>query len=621
MGLWFKMNGKKRSVIFTLFIIFSFISLGLNVHPIAGEKIESYFTLVAKAYTGTYSAEYLFFVKEQIARIGINLEIILLDWPEFVAEFIAFRNFDIISYGFEKHNNPIDFLSSYSDFGLLNVFGYHTDMDYDETLGTGKNEWYIRQGNLIMPPDSEERIQHYWNWEQYLMDRILPCQPMMINSQYEAQWSNLQGYDYSKGILQSWGNMDWIGSHTGQISTNEIVIGDAPWSDLNPLFQDDASSRFISEATMDPLIWIDNDSSIWPHLATSWTHINDTHVRITLREGIKWQTDPDGLFPNEYFDVEDVYFTYYIHWAYGEFPYYNWIEDFEIIDKYTFDLYIDGNPDTPENEPFAPYLQQISQKILPEHYMNQSYSEFGHPDVTHESWNTFATNCFGTGLFELDSFTDGVETILTVYPECWYANSSITSDPDLDWVNRFGDFAGNIDRLRVREIDEFYLRLLEFEQGRIDITGLEGEQTKRGLYEANPDLLVQAKLETAFNFIGYNMRPVRPVIGSYDPWILNESITRGLAIRKAISYAINREEINQIVHGGEFTIIDHPIFATQGIWCNPKIIKYNYDLEKAKFYMRNIYLGTSTVIEVDIYPLFILSEILLCLVYLLKRKK
>lgn len=56
-----------------------------------------------------------------------------------------------------------------------------------------------------------------------------------------------------------------------------LVITDAAWSDLNPLFQDDTSSSFISSATMDPLIWYDADLSVWPHLAESYTMIMTQH--------------------------------------------------------------------------------------------------------------------------------------------------------------------------------------------------------------------------------------------------------------------------------------------------------------------------------------------------------
>ena len=108
----------------------------------------------------------------------------------------------------------------------------------------------------------------------------------MIHQEYQATWSNLVGYNYSKEIKQSWGQMSWEGTHQGQLSANEIVIADSAWSDLNPLFQDDTSSSFISSAMLDPLIYYDADKSAWPHLAESYEYIDDTTMEIVCREGI-----------------------------------------------------------------------------------------------------------------------------------------------------------------------------------------------------------------------------------------------------------------------------------------------------------------------------------------------
>ncbi len=93
----------------------------------------------------------------------------------------------------------------------------------------------------------------------------------------------------------------------------------------------------------------------------------------------------------------------------------------------------------------------------------------GIPDVTHSSWNTFATHCFGTGLFNITDFNEGVETVLTVNPDCWWLNTTITSDPSLDWLNRFGAFTGGITKQRVRIIPDSQTALLEFEAGKLDI--------------------------------------------------------------------------------------------------------------------------------------------------------
>ena len=410
--------------------------------------------------------DYLNLLKQQLAVIGINVDVKIYDWWD-MWEISAFRNYDIFYLALSGGTVDPDYTGVYNENGSLNLSGYHTDMDYDEDLGTGINEWYLKEGTKIMPPYSEERIEHYWAWEQYLMDKILPLKPTFTTHNYQAYWSNLQGYNFSDGILQSWGKMSWDGSHFGQISTNELITTNFAWSDQNPLFQDDSASNQISDALMDRLIWYDSDMSAWPNLAKSYTMINSTHVRINCRGGIKWQSDPDGNFTDEYFDAEDVYFTLY-SWAElsNDQQLYEWIEDMAIIDAYTIDIWIDGDPDTPENEPYSRFLERLSINILPEHYLNQTQLGDGvTPDFFHPSWNTFAIKSFGTGLFEIDTFTEGVETILKVNPDCWKLNTTITSDPDLNFVERFGDFSGGLDTWRIRIIPDLQTALNEFEIG------------------------------------------------------------------------------------------------------------------------------------------------------------
>ncbi|MEA2065665.1 MAG: ABC transporter substrate-binding protein [Thermotogota bacterium] len=581
-----RMN-KLKSTILVGVILSLFVASSVAIQPTNVQGAEAFFTLVAKTNGGGVRPDYLNFLQQHLARIGINVDVIVQDWPSFVMELIFYRNFDICYVALVGGGADPDMMGVYDENGSLNLFGYDTSMDYDPDLGTGKNQWYMEEGNLIMPPDSGERIQHYWEWEQYLMDKICPLHPTFAPKSYVAMWSNLQGYNFTDGLFQSWGKMSWDGSHQGQESTSEFVMRDAAWSDLNPLFQDDASSSTISSATMDPLIWYDADLTAWPHLAESWTQLNDTHVRINIREGIKWQPDPDGEFLTEDFDAEDVYFTLYAWATVSNDPQlWDWIKSMDIVDDYTIDIYIDGSPSTPGDQPYAPYLPSLATRMLPEHYLNQSQLSDGvTPDTTHPAWDTFATHCFGTGLFEFASFQEGVETQLTVFDNCWRMDGTLTADPALNWEERFGTFVGGLDTLRIRIIPDTQTALLEFENGKLDYVGVTAYPEKRDAYLADPDFEIQSDTTFYFGFFGYNMRESREYIGSRDPCPNDESLTIGLAVRKAISYAIDRYEINDVIHRGEYTISDHPIYKKQGVWCNPNIIRYDHNLDLAREYM------------------------------------
>jgi len=573
-------------VLMTLFVVSAFAA-----HPKEADAIDPFFTLVFKTNGGGVRPDYGNFLRQHLARIGIDVDVVILDWPTFVGELLSYRDFDICYIGLSGGGTDPDFTGVYDENGSLNLFGYHTSMDWDEDLGTGLNEWYMKQGTLIMPPDSEERVQHYWDWEQYMMDKINPLLPTFAPKNYVALWENLVGYNYSNGILQSFGLMEWDGTHTGQLSTDELVITDAAWSDLNPLFQDDTSSSFITSATMDTIIVYDADLSVWPHLAESYSYLNDTTIEIVVRDGIIWGDDPSALFPGEEFNIYDVYFTLYA-WKYvsNDQHLWAWIKDMEIVDDMTLKIYIDGDDSTPENDAYAPSLPSLWTRVLPEHYLNQTQEPDGiTPDILHPSWNTFATNCFGTGAFEISDFTEGVETTLTINPNSWRLDEAVTGDSALDWANRYGYGtawdANGLTQLRIRIIPDQQTALLEFEAGKVDIEGVTAFPDKRDAYLLDPDFAIQSDTTMSYGFYGYNMREVRPEMGNREDSDIDPTISKGLALRKAISYAVDRVEINNVIHRGEYTLTDWPIYPKMGIWCNPNIIRYNHDLDKAREFM------------------------------------
>lgn len=339
---------------------------------------------------------------------------------------------------------------------------------------------------------------------------------------------------------------------------------------------------FISSLCMDSLVTFDGNKNAENHLAKRIEYINDTTVEIEVREGIKWATDPDGLFVDHYFDIRDVYFTFYVlrRVSCDLYPY-RWLGDTEIVDDITMRIYVDEYYE----EGYAPLIQYLDLPILPEHYLNQTQLEDGvTPDIFHPSWNTFATHCFGTGLFEIDSFTPNIETVLAVRPDSWWLDSDITNDEELNWVERFGDFSGGLDQLRIRIIEDENVETKAFEDGNIDLISISSNYFKRQKYQESNSFTIQNKLGNAFEFIVFNLQD-NEILDNFKPALGDSDITKGLAVRKAICYAINRNELNRIFYGGDAYINHWLIHPTLSTWCKPDIIKYNYDLTKAKTYM------------------------------------
>ncbi|MBK5114826.1 MAG: hypothetical protein KGD59_11700 [Candidatus Heimdallarchaeota archaeon] len=574
----------KKSKIFTIFFV-TWTILGGSLCLISREtkSIDPIFYLKAISHNEGFGPIYLNYVKTYLEHIGINLDIHLLNWSTFIDELTLYRDFDICYVGFTGSQRDPDFTGVYNENGSLNMFGYHTSMDWDDDMGTGINEWYMREGALIIPPDSEERVQHYWAWQQYLMDRIVPCIPIFTKTDFAISYINLDEFSAEDGILQSWGKMDWLASIPGKTDYSEIISNSDYWHDFNPLNQTDTVSQYISNFVLDPLIYYDADFTIWPHLAKNWVFLNDTHMRITLRDGIKWQPDPDGNFTNEIFDVHDVYFSLY---CYKLANWFSWLEDFEIVGSTTIDLFIDANPNTTINEPSATFFQDLNMRILPEHFLNQTQLADGvTPNSTHISWLKFNKHGFGTGLFQLKSSNEDQETVLEIFNDSWFLDPLITNDPSLNFDARFGDFSNDLTTLKFKNYSDFNQTIADFNIGKLDILNL-GSQIDLVLdYVGNPYYNIGKIKDNTYEFLGFNMREVRPVIGSREAAPGDTTRSKGLFVRKAIGYAIDWEFIGGEIYSNMYERNHNPIYPYLGIWNNPNIIRYNYDYSKAVEYM------------------------------------
>jgi ABC-type transport system substrate-binding protein len=95
-------------------------------------------------------------------------------------------------------------------------------------------------------------------------------------------------------------------------------------------------------------------------------------------------------------------------------------------------------------------------------------------------------------------------------------------------------------------------------------------------------MFVQKNNSEYFQVLFYNLKETHPVIGNRDSSPGNVEFTKGLAIRKAITYAINREEIRRVVLGDDYKVINDPINPFMGNWCNPNVVRYCHDLYVAR---------------------------------------
>ena len=139
-------------------------------------------------------------------------------------------------------------------------------------------------------------------------------------------------------------------------------------------------------------------------------------------------------------------------------------------------------------------------------------------------------------------------------------------------------------------IDEITNALDEFEVGNIDIIDVTTLTEERRQMENNAAYIVyDDKLSEIYSFIAININS--PLLGGENYLLFmnkipgKEEYTIGMALRKAIFYAINRVQLNDIFHNGEHYIYDSPIHPSLGYWLYDGYPFYTHNMTLAEIWV------------------------------------
>ena len=281
---------------------------------------------------------------------------------------------------------------------------------------------------------------------------------------------------------------------------DRVVIGqqaDAPG--LHTLVDVDVYAFERINMISEPLVFIEHDLSLSPHLAVDWKISEDAmQIEMELREGVLWHHGRE-------FVAEDVSYTY--EWVLDEDnpaanrDLYAAIEEIEIIDDYHIIFHL--------SEPYTFLINNMARiGIVPYDY---------HEEVGHEE---FRQAPIGTGPYVHEEWADDDYHILTAFDDYW------GGEPNFEVV----DF---------RPIPEDSSRLLAFEAGEIDMYqgGVVPEELAR--LEEDPDVVVDRTTGTGYDYLGMNLASE-----------FNPEAMASLDLRLAITHAVNREAIVEHVQRG-----------------------------------------------------------------------
>lgn len=215
-------------------------------------------------------------------------------------------------------------------------------------------------------------------------------------------------------------------------------------------------------------------------------------------------------------------------------------------------------------KPFAPFLNAVSQPILPKHILEEYVKN--NTFTTVWSVNTPPEKLIGTGAYKLSKYITGQ---MVIYERNPYYREKDEEGKPLPYIKQ----------IKAQIIKDPDVALVKFLSGEIDIYGVRPSDL--------PKLLPKAKEKdfTIYNlgatpsttFICFNQNPDAPIEKYKLKWFQNQKF------RQAISYAVDRKGIINIAYNG----LAYPLYtavtpAERRLFDENFYPKYEYNLKKAK---------------------------------------
>jgi ABC-type oligopeptide transport system substrate-binding subunit len=587
-----KLSKSHIGVVLIIVISFSLISTAM-VHGIPSENL--FFKVRILVESNSDISNLANVLVQDLKKISIAS--VLNSQPEgaFEAAVLA-REFDLVFIELNWPGLDVDPTNIFSDIGAANYWGLDTNLAFGS-----ENEEYLMNGTL--ETEEEDRIEIYHDWQENLMDNLLPIIPLYNKITTYVSWDTLVGWDHEEGLIYSLPYMEWASAHYQQDSTDVFIDYTNEWFELNPLF---VSDNFFASLISEPLIRINKNGNPEGVLAESWNYnTNKTKLTITLRDNIFWQPDFENIYEDEPLTTDDVLFSVTMYQNIStQGRYFKWIVDHEIEDDSTIHFYIDGDRDAPGLQPFAPAVYEFNKLILPEHYLNVSLDSNGLPDTSHINWGNFGSYGLGTGMYYFGNATE-VDRNFFRNDEWWGTRADAFND-DLD-----------IAEYRVRLMPDLTSAVLNFENGKLDI--FKDYRKHMDEYLLSP-YLPQTRSEYDVVYLGFNLKST--LTNEIADLVLTEdgTMSKGLAVRKAIAHVFNKEVITSLVDI-ETNPINSPLSDKFGSFIDPNITSYTFDLDQAKAYMTKAGFDPNTLPSANITFIGVFVTISLTAVLYLIRKK
>ena len=310
-------------------------------------------------------------------------------------------------------------------------------------------------------------------------------------------------------------------------STLNLSMSSSP-SRLNPILANDSASSEISDWLFNGLFKYDKDGNPTVDLAKSYNFETPTKLIIKLRDNVLWHD-------KEKFTSKDIIFTYEkiidpkvfnsIKSNFQE------VQSVKALDDYTIEVIY--------KKPYFKAIETWMVGILPYHLLKND------KDLMTSSFNK---NPIGTGSYKLKEFKQG---------------------QDIELIANEDYFEGKpkIEKILYQFLPDPNTSFLYLKQQKLDIGGLSPIQVDRQLDDNfKNNYTIMQKPSFSFSYLGFNLKSEK---------------FKDIKVRQALSLAINRQELVDILFFGYGKVCNGP-FLPGSFAYNEEIKTITQDINKAK---------------------------------------
>lgn len=291
---------------------------------------------------------------------------------------------------------------------------------------------------------------------------------------------------------------------------------------LDPHTVSSTSSIRIFRQIYNTLVDVDDEMNFVPELAESWEQPDDLTYIFKLREGVKFHNGREMTAEDVKYSFERVLNPDTA--AIGK-SYYDSISAIEVVDTYKVKFTL--------KEPFAPFMTNLT----------SLYGAIVPKEVVEENSNLMQIAC-GTGPFMLKEWIPDNKVILEKNPDYF-----VEGKPTLDKIEYY-------------VMTDESARVAALRTGNVDVIKLPASSIP--LVRGNKDINILEYQSNDYSYVGFNL--------DLDKF-------KDVRVRQAISLAINRQEIINLVYDGNAKVTGF-VPAAMGRWA--------IDFEAEELYKQNI---------------------------------